>query len=279
MSDRSLGLVVPAYRPDVERLAGYVRDCQERLAPATVRVELDAPDPGVAEACREALPEGTVLNVAPNRRGKGAAITAGFEALEPDHGVLAFADADGSTPAASLAEIVAHVRPPDSGDAGGSPVGAADRGALAIGSRRHPDSRVVGHQTLARRRLGDAFAWLARRLLEADCYDYQCGAKAITADAWREVRDHLYEPGFAWDVELVAMTAALGLRVVEVPIEWEDQPGSTVDPVGTAFALGTALLTARHRAKRVQDSRLHDAIAATRERDVALVDRDRDRGD
>ena len=274
MSDRSLGLVVPAYHPDVERLATYVRTCQAVLSPTTVRIELDAPASGVAAACRDAVPSGVVVNVAPERRGKGAAITAGFEALAPDHALLGFVDADGSTPAESMAEVVGHVDGTVEG-AGGSAGGGAD---LAIGSRRHPDSEVVGHQTFARR-LGDGFAWLARRLLDADCYDYQCGAKAITADAWREVRDHLYEPGFAWDVELVAMTAALGLRVAEVPIEWEDQPGSTVDPVATAVALGTALLTARHRAKRIQDSRLHDAIAATWETDVALVDRDRGRGD
>jgi len=125
----------------------------------------------------------------------------------------------------------------------------------------------------ARRFLGDGFAWLARRLLEADLYDYQCGAKAITADAWATVRDHLYEPGFAWDVELVAMTAALDRRVLEVSIQWEDQPGSTVDPVSTAVDLGVALLTARHRAKRLGDSRLHDAIADRRSEETALVDR------
>jgi len=281
MADRSLGLVVPAYQPDVDRLVSYVRSCRARLDPAAVRIELDAPDPGVTERLREALPE-AVVAVAHERRGKGAAITAGFEALTRGQGTasgpsggdadsrdavdcLAFADADGSTPPGSLAAIIAPV--------------ADGRADLAVGSRRHPDAEVAGHQTLARRRLGDAFAWLARRLLSADCYDYQCGAKAITADAWLTVRPHLYEAGFAWDVELIAMTAALGLRVEEVPIEWEDQPGSTVDPVDTAVSLGTALLVARHRAKRLQDSRLHDAIARTRADETALVDRGADPGE
>jgi glycosyltransferase involved in cell wall biosynthesis len=261
MADRSLGLVVPAYRPDVDRLVAYVRACRSALDPAAVRIELDAPTAGTADTLRQALPE-VLVSVAPERRGKGAAITAGFEALTDAIDVLAFADADGSTPPESLRSIVEPV--------------LDDRADLAVGSRRHPESEVVGHQTFARRRLGDAFAWLARRLLDADCYDYQCGAKAVSADAWETVRPHLYEAGFAWDVELIAMAGALGLRVLEVPIEWEDQPGSTVDPVDTAVSLGTALFVARHRAKRLQDSRLHDAIARRRADETALVDRTRD---
>jgi hypothetical protein len=262
MPERSLGLVVPAYQPDVDRLTAYVRACRERLSPAAVRIELDAPDAGTADALREALP-GVTVAVASERRGKGAAVTAGFEALVDAVDVLAFADADGSTPPGSLAAVVAPV--------------LEQRADLAIGSRRHPHATVIGHQTLARRRLGDAFAWLARRLLDARCYDYQCGAKAVSAEAWEAVRPHLYEAGFAWDVELVAMAGALDLRVEEIPIEWEDQPGSTVDPLGTALSLGTALFVARHRARRLQDSRLHDAIARRRPDETALVDRHRDR--
>ncbi|MFB6206916.1 MAG: glycosyltransferase [Haloglomus sp.] len=262
MADRSLGLVVPAYQPDVDRLIAYVDACRTSLDPAAVRIELDAPETGTADLLREALPD-AVVSVARERRGKGAAVTAGFEALADEVDVLTFADADGSTPPESLAAVAEPVLD-----------GRAD---LAVGSRRHPDAEVVGHQTFARRRLGDAFAWLARRLLDAGCYDYQCGAKAISTDAWARVRAHLYEAGFAWDVELIAMAGALGLRVREVPIEWEDQPGSTVDPVETAVSLGTALFVARHRAKRLQNSRLHDAIARRRTDETALVDRNRER--
>jgi hypothetical protein len=197
------------------------------------------------------------VSVSDRRRGKGAAITDGFEALETD--VLAFADADGSTPAGSMAEVVAPV--------------VEGSAALAVGSRRHPDATVRSHQTLVRRRLGDAFAALAGMLLEVRLYDYQCGAKALSADAWRQVRGHLYEPGFAWDVELVAITVALELSVVEVPIVWEDQPGSTVSPIRSSWGFGRTLLAARHRAKLLADDPLHAAIDRRREGRPALVDR------
>ncbi|QLD88536.1 glycosyltransferase [Natronomonas salina] len=252
----SLGVVVPAFHPDVDRLNTYLEALHSKLSPHVLRVELDAADAETQEAVASFdLP--VEVHSVPYRRGKGAAITEGFESLDTDR--LAFVDADGSTPAAELARIVAKL-------------GAAD---VAVGSRRHPDARVVGHQTFARRFLGDGFAWLARRLLDAELYDYQCGAKALSADAWSRVRSHLYESGFAWDIELVAMAAAIGLEIEEVPIEWEDMPGSTVDPISTSLSLGAALLAARHRAKRLQDSRIHGAIAATREGSLPLVERER----
>jgi len=250
----AVGVVVPAFRPNVERLSEYVRTIDETLAPETIRVELDDPRDEEAAALGD-LP--ATVHVSPYRRGKGAAVTAGFEALDTD--VLAFADADGSTPPGEFGEIVTAVTD-----------GGAD---LAVGSRRHPNAEITSHQTLARRFLGDGFAWLARRLLDADLYDYQCGAKAITRAAWTRVREHLYEPGFAWDVELVAMAGALELEVAEVPITWEDMPGSTVSPVRTSAALARALLAARHRAKQIRNSRVHNALAATHEEPTALVDR------
>jgi glycosyltransferase involved in cell wall biosynthesis len=245
--------VVPAFRPDVDRLRAYVTAIHDRLDPDVVRVELDAPSRTTVDAL--AGLDATVATV-PYRRGKGAAVTAGFEALDTDR--LCFLDADGSTPVDSAARVVE----------------ALDDADLAVGSRRHPNATVTSHQTVARRFLGDGFAWVARRLLDAHLYDYQCGAKAITHDAWEGVRQHLYEPGFAWDVELVAMAGALDYRIAEVPIEWEDQPGSTVSPVGTALDMGKALFVARHRAKRLQNSRFHDALATTRDQPVALVDRE-----
>jgi glycosyltransferase involved in cell wall biosynthesis len=249
----AVGLVVPAYRPDVDRLAAYVRALRETLDLATIRIELDAPKEGVPAGLADLPVE---IHTVPYRRGKGAAITDGFEALSTD--VLAFADADGATPADSVADVIGPVRD-----------GTVD---LAVGSRRHPHASVDAHQTLARRYLGDGFAWLARRLLEVDLYDYQCGAKAIDAAAWETVRQHLYEPGFAWDVELIAIAGAVDLSVAEIPIEWHDRPGSTVSPVRDSLRLGRALVTARHRAKRLRDSRLHTALAARREEEPALVE-------
>lgn len=246
-------IVIPAYRPDVEALSAYVRAIDEELRPAVVRIELDDPEEGVPEALAD-LPAS--VHTSARRRGKGAAITYGFEALDGD--VLAFVDADGSTPVDALADVLDPV--------------LAGRADLAIGSRRHPEAEIRSNQSVLRQALGDGFAWLARRLLGTAFHDYQCGAKAISREGWARVRHHLYQPGFAWDIELVAMATALDLRIEEVPIAWEDRPESTVDPVDAAVELFRALLISRHRMHRIRGSALHSTIADRRD-EVALVDR------
>lgn len=253
---RSVGIVVPAYRPDVAQLRAYVTAIDETLAPESISIELDAAKESVPAELAD-LP--ARIETVPYRRGKGAAVTAGFEQLDTD--ILVFADADGATPVSSLGEVIEPVQ-----------TGQAN---LSVGSRRHPKSEVTSHQTFARRFLGDGFAWLAGHLLTVSLCDYQCGAKAIDAESWEKVRSHLYEPGFAWDVELVAIAGALDLRVVEVPIRWEDKPGSTVSPVRDSIALLKALFTARHRAKQLRNDRLHTAIAKRRDEQTALIERER----
>ena len=253
MSDRTLGIVIPAYQPDIELLDRYIERINNHLDPATILIELDAPEPETALALRS-LP--VTVETVSHRRGKGTAITAGFEKLATD--IRMFADADGSTAADSLADIVAPVR--------------QRQAALAVGSRRHPDAEIADEQSMLRQFLGDGFSRLAGSLLPVTLHDYQCGAKAIDADAWEQVHHHLYEPGFAWDVELIAMSGALEIPVREVPVQWEDRPGSTVDPVADAARMFRALLTSRHRAKQLSDDRFHSVIADRTRQPTPLIE-------
>jgi len=225
--DQSVGLVVPAYEPDVPTLRRFVETLRDEVSPTAVRIELDAPD-----GLDLSFPtfDDVTVNAVNGRRGKGLAITQGFEALDAD--VLAFADADGSTPAYSVAAVV---------DA------AAETNGVAVGSRRHPNAHVQTHQSVVRRTLGDAFAAMSRLLLPFGLYDYQCGAKALTSDAWRAVRPHLTEPGFAWDIELLTAADALGYPIAEVPVTWIDDPASTVDTVDAVRELSRTVLRARRR--------------------------------
>lgn len=243
----SVGLAVPAYEPDLERLCPYLDTLAATVADE-VLVALDDPDPGIADALREHAR----VSVSPERRGKGAAVTDAFDALADD-GVdrLVLADADASTPPESIAGIVAAL---DGGDAGAHEDGPLrDTSAtVAVGTRRHPDADVRSHQSLARRGLGAGFVSLARTLLGVRLSDYQCGAKAVTTDVWRDVRPYLHEPGFAWDVEFVAVADALGERIVEVPVTWEDQPNKTVSPIGDTLSMARGLLAARERAATVR---------------------------
>ena len=249
----SLGVVVPAYEPDIEALLAYIDDIRATLDPATVRVEIDAPTDAVRSRIEPVVDE---LGVAAQRRGKGGAVMDGFDELSTD--LLAFADADGSVPAASLADIVDHVRQ------------RAD--TVAIGSRRHPDAKIVDHQTVGRRLLGDAFAFVARQLLPTRCYDYQCGAKALRAAAWADIHHYCYEEGFAWDLEFLSVADSLGYGISEIPVRWEDHPESTVDPASAAVELATALVRVRQRTGRLSPRRPRDRQSADRSAPMQLRD-------
>lgn len=224
----TVGIVIPAYRPHLPTLVEYVSDLRASVDPAEIRVELDDPTPEAVEALRS---QPVTLDVASERRGKGAAIAAGFDALETDS--LVFVDADGATPASDVAAVV----------------GALDTADVSVGSRRHPDATVVESQSVLRATMGDAFAWLARRALPVRLSDYQCGAKAVSRPTWHRVRPFVRRMGYDWDVDFLAVAAVLGHHVVEVPVTWHDKPGSTVDPFGVAVTFLAALVDVNRRSK------------------------------
>lgn len=237
-----LGVVIPAYQPDPDRLAIYIDTLESTLEPARIHVELDAPAPAVTD--RLAATCATIATVE-SRRGKGKAITAGFERLETP--ILGFVDADGSTQAAEFDQIVSHVRN-----------GNAD---LAVGSRRHPQAHVSVHQSRFRRRFGDLFAHIAGIVLPLSLYDYQCGAKVMTRETWDGIRDGLVTPGFAWDIDLLSTAHRRGYRINEVPITWEDREGSTVDTVSTGIDFALALLRAHHLHRVERGRPIHSGLS------------------
>ena len=247
------GIVIPVYRADPDRLGEYIERLDDELAPARIHVEADCPSEAVLQ--RLASTTATV-NVADRRRGKGAAITAGFDELDTD--ILAFVDADGSTPTSSLEAVI---KPVIEGSA-----------ALAVGSRRHPEATVTTHQSRVRRRLGDVLVAIARLILPVELYDYQCGAKAIDRSTWETVRGELTSRGFAWDIELVCLVDGVGAPIREIPILWEDRPGSTVPVVRSGIGFGRALFRGWHRAGLVNGSPLHRSIDRALPTTVPIVE-------
>lgn len=255
-----IGVVIPAYRPDEDLLLEYLDELRATLDNVVLRIELDQPKGESALTKLTSRPDVTV-GVSDRRRGKGAAITAGFEALlaDDDVEILAFADADGSTPAAELKTIIDRL---------------ADSSAdLCIGSRRHPEATVTTHQTRLRRRLGDTFVFLANAALPLSLTDYQCGAKAVTVPAWQTIRPHLYRSGFDWDLELLAVAAATNREIIEQPITWSDHPDSTVRPLRDGPQLLVGLFIARHRYQLLTDGSIHSRLNRLLSRGSPLIDR------
>ena len=145
-------------------------------------------------------------------RGKGAAVRTGVG--QSRGRLVLFADADGAAPIDQEARLRAAI---------------ADGADAAVGSRLLPSSSVRSERPFHRAISGRLFAALARRTLGLTVRDTQCGFKMFTGAAAHALFAACREEGFLFDLELLMLAAAWGLRVAEVPIAWREQPGSRLN--------------------------------------------------
>lgn len=149
--------------------------------------------------------------VLPSNRGKGRAVAAGV-AVSTGRRVL-ISDADLSTPMEELAALERALAP------------GLD---VAIGVRTAGGARAS--QPLHRRVMGSGFRFLTQTLLLPGIEDSQCGFKLFQGDLARRVFATLVIDGFAFDVEVLRRARQSGARIAQVPVRWQDAPGSTVSP-------------------------------------------------
>jgi putative flippase GtrA len=93
--------------------------------------------------------------------------------------------------------------------------------------------------------------------------DAQCGFKAIRADVAQQILPYTVDNSWFFDTELLVLAERCGLRVHEVPVDWIDDPDSSVDVVRTALAdvRGMARLTRDLVYGRIPVPELRTALA------------------
>lgn len=171
--------------------------------------------PEIAERLlRELHLEGRVVRLGRNL-GKGGAVRAGIAAARGQ--AIAFSDADLSAP-------------PDAIDACYTAIesGTAD---VVVTTRLHDDSNITVQPPFGRRLSGKLFNALLRILGLTAYADTQCGLKAFTEKAADMLFRDLRIQRFAFDVEVLMRAELAGLRVVELPIEWQHKDSSRVRPL------------------------------------------------
>jgi len=167
-------------------------------------------------------------------KGRGRALKRVW--LASDAAVLVYMDVDLSTDLNALLPLVAPL--------------ISGHSDLAIGSRLGRGSRV--DRGPKRELISRCYNLLLRGALRARFSDAQCGFKAIRADVAREVLPLVEDDAWFFDTELLVLAERAGLRIHEVPVDWVDDPDSTVDIVRTALddlrgiaRLGRGLLSGR----------------------------------
>jgi dolichyl-phosphate beta-glucosyltransferase len=234
--DVALSLVIPAYN-EAQRLPVYL-PCVRRYLDDRYpdRYEVIVVDDGSRDGLPDVLvpvesdwPQLAVLRHATNR-GKGAAVQTGMLAARGR--LLLFADADGATPIEEESKLAS----------------ALEAGAdIAVGSRYIAGDDVSRERFLSRGVAGRLFAGLARRLLDVTVRDTQCGFKMFRHPAGRELFEMLRETGYLFDLEVLALAAQIGYEVVEVPINWSEIPGGSMNILRDSPRMFLGLFRLRRR--------------------------------
>src|SRR3954469_21920586 len=100
---------------------------------------------------------------------------------------------------------------------------------IAIGTRLGRGSRVV--RGTKRELISRSYNGIVRTVLSASFTDAQCGFKAVTKAAADRLLPLVRDDAWFFDTELLVLAERSGLRIHEVPVDWQDDPDSRVDIV------------------------------------------------
>ena len=230
----SVSIVVPAYNEAARigsTLASLCEHLQQRPWDWEIRVVDDgSTDRTAAIAETFAAEEPRLVVQREPHRGKGGAVKAGLSAAKGWYRFMC--DADLSMPIAELKSFL----PP-----------LLDGYDVAIGTREGAAARRVGEPS-SRHLVGRMFNLCVQRLVLPGIQDSQCGFKMFTAQAVRTILPHTTVDGWAFDVEMLAIARANGLRIVEVPIEWHYRSESRLSISRDGLRMLGEILTIRSRA-------------------------------
>ncbi len=149
-------------------------------------------------------------------KGRGRALKQTWLASAAD--VVAYMDVDLSTDLRALLPLIAPL--------------ISGHSDLAIGTRLARGSRVV--RGPKREFISRCYNLILRSTLRVSFSDAQCGFKAIRSDAAARLLPLVEDTNWFFDTELLVLAQRAGLRIHEVPVDWVDDPGTTVNIVATA---------------------------------------------
>ena len=213
-------IVVPVYNEELG-LESSIRRLQAYLTqafPYTARVTIadNASTDGtwaIAQRLAAELPGVQARRL--ELQGRGRALRASWR--ESDARVVAYMDVDLATGLDALAPLVAPL--------------LSGHSDVAIGSRLAVGARV--ERGRKREVLSRGYNALLRTILRARFSDAQCGFKAVRSETARVLLPSVEDDEWFFDTEMLVRAERAGLRIHEVPVDWVDDPNSSVDLVET----------------------------------------------
>ncbi len=224
MSKPVVEITIPVYNEQADLEAG-VRRLHGFLTGSAFPYEFrivvadnasDDATPAIGRRLAAEVPEVSYLRL--ERKGRGRALRRVWS--ESDAEVLCYMDVDLSTGLEALLPLVAPL--------------ISGHSDLAIGTRLAPGSRVV--RGPKRELISRSYNRLLHLTLRTRFSDAQCGFKAGRAESIRELLPAVEDEAWFFDTELLTLAERGGLRIHEVPVDWVDDPDSSVAILSTAVA-------------------------------------------
>lgn len=216
-----LSVVIPAYK-EKERIGSNLLEIESFLSAKNFDYEIivvvDGSPDNTAEVTRNYASQVRNLRVIDNKEnhGKGYVVRQGL--LETKGKFVVFLDADGSTSITHLEKALPEL---ESG---------VD---VVIGSRKVKGAFIQVHQPKYREIMGEGGNWLIRIVLGLWNFpDTQCGFKMLTGQAAHAIAERMVVDRFGFDFELIVLAKELGFKVMQIPVRWLNEEGSTVSLTG-----------------------------------------------
>ncbi|MGY3564751.1 glycosyltransferase [Sinomonas sp. RB5] len=218
----AIDIVIPVYNEEialassVRKLAGYL--IKEMPATWQITIADNASTDGtqtIGESLAATLEGVTYVRL--EEKGRGRALKQAWLASKAE--IVAYVDVDLSTDLSALPPLVAPL--------------LSGHSDVSIGTRLDRASRVV--RGPKREFISRTYNMMLRGSLGVRFSDAQCGFKAMRAEVAQLLLPHVEDTGWFFDTELLVLAERAGLRIHEVPVDWTDDPSSTVDIAQTAL--------------------------------------------
>jgi dolichyl-phosphate beta-glucosyltransferase len=223
-----LSFIIPAYN-EAARLGASLEKAFAYFSGQTYSVEVIVVNDGSKDATSEIVRawqerwSSVRLCEQPRNMGKGAAVRRGMLEATGDYRI--FSDADFSTPIHETARLLEYLQADGFVNLATKVARTVD---VCIGSRGIDTSLVKKHQPKYREMLGKLVNLVVQQFFIPGITDTQCGFKGFRADAAERIFSRARLNGWMFDLESLYIASKLGLRVMEIPVEWYNDERSTV---------------------------------------------------
>jgi glycosyltransferase involved in cell wall biosynthesis len=217
----SVDIVIPVYNEEhvlarsVETLRAFLRD--NLLHTWRIVVADNASTDGTVRVAQRLADEhpGEVALVHLPQKGRGRALRAAWSGSEAD--VLVYMDVDLSTDLSALPPLVDGI--------------AVEGYDVAIGSRLARGARTT--RSLRREVISRVYNLLIKAIHFTRFSDAQCGFKAVSREAARQLVPLIKNEEWFFDTELLILAEKAGYRIKEVPVRWVEDPDTRVKIAST----------------------------------------------